>query len=355
MERTPSIAQSTTPKLPLDPLYINERRVAQLVGAQVLAQAVSRVSYWNDKQGAHLRAVRCAELLSDWLHLAASDVKPLQREYLTGSLEAGRLFTYEGYLWCKNVRKRRPGVEPEIYVDVENLSPTGAPVRLNLKVHPDHVVVGSPGDLLERKVANLFVLAQAIGVEDNSVDAVPLFIGHLRKQGPMEPTLRVSRNEVHIDRIDDFHDAKAIRNPTIAEIDVLRSVSEEEVKTAFAEIIGESVIPKDWGGESSDLVTTLLRVDGHRTSAAFMFKGPAGGKKFRPMEIVDLGKRGDQIERIVTEPVDLIVLQHCHDVGSAVRNTVRAFCNQAGHERRYCVINGFDTYRILKAYRKCGL
>jgi hypothetical protein len=345
----------TTPIPPLDPLYINERRVAQFVGAEHLADALARVSSWNAKQTAHFRSVRCAELLRDWLQVAATDIKPLHRGYLTATLVPGRLFTYEGYLWCKNVRGRRNKQASTAYVNVEQLSPTGESVRLGLQLHPDHVVVGSPGELLQGKVANLFVLAQVMSIDEYRVDAVPVFIGYLREQGIFEPMLRVSRNELFVDGIDNFKAVEQVPSPSTKEIGILRDIPEEDVKVAFAEIIGEPDIPKDWGGETSDLVTTQLRIDGQRTSAAFMFKGPAGGKKFRQMEISDLGKRGDQIERLTTEPVDVLVVQHCHKVGSAVRNTVRAFCNQTGRERRYCVISGYDTYRVLKAYGKCGL
>jgi hypothetical protein len=34
-------------------------------------------------------------------------------------------------------------------------------------------------------------------------------------------------------------------------------VSEDAVKQVFAEIIGEPFVPKDWGGEKSDLQTIL--------------------------------------------------------------------------------------------------
>ena len=299
--------------------------------------------------------MRCAELLREWLQSASADVSPLHVDYLSGTLAPGRLFTYEGFLWCKNVGAFRSKGNPMVYVDIAQLGPNRSAARLNLQLHRDHVVVGSPGELLTGKVADLFVLAQAIGVEKAEVAAVPVFIGYLREQGPFEIALRAGRNELYIDNIDNFEQVRQVRNPSLEALDVLRDIPEQDIKRAFAEVIGEPDIPKDWGGESSDLVTTQLRVGGQRVSAAFLFKGPAGGRKFREMEVSDLGKRGDQIERLATEPVDILVVQHCHKIGSAVRNTVQAFCSQAGRERRFCIIPGYDTYRILKAYRKCGL
>ena len=120
---------------------------------------------------------------------------------------------------------------------------------------------------------------------------------------------------------------------------------------AFAEILDERNVEKDWGGEKSDLFSTNVRVEGRRISTAFLFKGPAC---FRPMTLKSLGKNGDQIVRLYSEPADLLVLQHCHSIVSAVRDTMRAYANQIGKPRAFMLINGYETYRILKAYGKCG-
>ena len=64
---------------------------------------------------------------------------------------------------------------------------------------------------------------------------------------------------------------------------------ETQVKSAFAEIIGEPTVPKDWAGESSDLFTSRLVIDGQRISTAFLLKGPA---RFHPMTPADLGQIG---------------------------------------------------------------
>jgi hypothetical protein len=95
-----------------------------------------------------------------------------------------------------------------------------------------------------------------------------------------------------------------------------------------------------------------LILDGERISTAFAFKGPA---KFHPMTNADLGKNGDQINRLFAEPARLLVLQHCHQITSPVRDTMRAFAQQMGNPRLFCLIDGYDTLRVLKAYGKCGL
>src|SRR5690606_12741036 len=59
-----------------------------------------------------------------------------------------------------------------------------------------------------------------------------------------------------------------------SDLEALRDVPEAEVKAVFAQLLGEPVIPKDWGGEQMDLWTTRLLVDGVQLSAAFLLKGP---------------------------------------------------------------------------------
>jgi hypothetical protein len=62
----------------------------------------------------------------------------------------------------------------------------------------------------------------------------------------------------------------------------MRSVPESVVKDCLARALGEPVVPKDWGGEQSDLWTTRLRVEGQAYTAAFLLKGPAGGVTCAP-------------------------------------------------------------------------
>ena len=68
------------------------------------------------------------------------------------------------------------------------------------------------------------------------------------------------------------------------------------------------------------------------------------------MKASHLGKNGDQIVRLASEPAQLLILQHCHLVSPAVVTTLRAFAVNPSAPRRYCVIDGPDTYRLLQAY-----
>ena len=128
----------------------------------------------------------------------------------------------------------------------------------------------------------------------------------------------------------------------------MRVLPESEVKRHLADILGD-LTKKDWGGEQNDHFTSSITLGNKRTTAAFLLKGPA---KFEEMQPRHLGKNADQIYRLSACPASLLIVQHCHDIGEAVRATLRAFCVMPHNPRYYCLIDGKDTYRILKAYGK---
>lgn len=158
-------------------------------------------------------------------------------------------------------------------------------------------------------------------------------------------------NLVHVTDIDAFKKCSSEYDKPVPSLNVLRDIPEKTIKHSFAKIMGEVNIPKDWGGEKSDLFVPNLKVQDKYIPAAFLFKGPS---KFRVMKITDLGKPGDQIDRLFMEPAELMVLQHCHSVSPPVRNMMKAYAGQINNLKRYCIIDGYDTVRILKAYGMLG-
>ncbi len=124
----------------------------------------------------------------------------------------------------------------------------------------------------------------------------------------------------------------------------LKAVPERRVKEAVAATIGESVVPRDWGGEVNDLYTSGLMVDGRQHSAAFLLKGPAA---FSPMSIRHLGANGDQLTRLARSPADILVVQHCHHVRPEVVEYLQSASSNFRHVRRFMIIDGQDTYRLL--------
>ncbi|NIL64712.1 hypothetical protein [Salinispora arenicola] len=130
-----------------------------------------------------------------------------------------------------------------------------------------------------------------------------------------------------------------------AEGEAVLRVPEDTVKRAFAELLGEPYVPKDWGGERSDLYTSRVFARGRQLSAAWLFKGPGFP---RAMDVKALGKNGDQIDRLFTEPAELLVLQHCHQIKSSVVGMMDAYAHDVRHPRFYMIIDGADTGRILR-------
>lgn len=331
----------------LDPLYINERRVLAITGAE--PPHVPSISNESEKAHQIRSTILHARILQNWLQ-RTSDVLPFEVEWSSGQLAPGRLVTALRHFTFRNARGRRKNVTPCGSAKYAGLASDGGAVELKLALHPDHVVVGSPGDLLERVVADLFVVAGVLKVDESIVDAVPIVIGHRIRQGPMGQIISVRSNEVFPEQIDNFAKIRDVRSITAKQRDALRTIPEATIKELLARVLNEPLVPKDWGGERSDLYVGNVSVDGRPVSAAFLLKGPAGGSKFRPMIIRDLGKRSDQIARLATEPADLLVVQHCSSITPEVRDLLRAYASQVGREKRYCLIDGDATARLLQAY-----
>jgi len=147
--------------------------------------------------------------------------------------------------------------------------------------------------------------------------------------------------------LEDFTEFKQVSSYTQpVDVNEMRHISEAAFKACLAIILGDPT-RKDWGGETSDHFTSQLHLQDRRVTGAFLLKGPA---RFAPMSLNHLGKNNDQIYRLAQEPADVLFVQHCHEIESAVRATLRAFAVQPGRPRRYCLIDGKDSLRLLKAY-----
>jgi hypothetical protein len=104
---------------------------------------------------------------------------------------------------------------------------------------------------------------------------------------------------------------------------------------------------KDWGGEENDHFSASITIADRRHTAAFLLKGPAN---FQQMTPAMCGKNGDQIYRLTKVGADISVVQHAHLIGPAVRETLRSMVVAPGRSRKFCVMDGQATYRLLKAY-----
>lgn len=200
------------------------------------------------------------------------------------------------------------------------------------------------------------IIAGITQIDEKTITAHPLVIGAPSFDHPRNDELGLDLMfhgfdwyEIHPEDIDEF---SKLTDVDIADADswqqVMAGMSEDDVKTALCSLLHD--IPgKDWGGEIHDHFASAVHLSGKRRTVAFALKGPARFEKMAPRH---LGKNADQIYRLSTSPADVLVVQHCHEIGDAVRATLRAFAVNPSRPRQYCLIDGRDTYRILKAYGK---
>lgn len=167
--------------------------------------------------------------------------------------------------------------------------------------------------------------------------------------------LRDKQLEVRIEDIDNFSKISGLSYQEFVKyipIDFL----EDDIQKAFEKIIGEPFHKKDWGGEYNDLFTNRICIDGNRIRVAFLLKGRGVP---RILTISDCGRNGDQIQRLFESPADLFIIQHVNYIHESV---IKEMIQKTMHLRRtsnpeaqFCVINGINTARILKAYEEFDL
>ncbi len=283
----------------------------------------------------------------------------LLAKYPNKKLPSGTKFTIIHDFYCKGLKKLKGASSPiprGVIAEIHTKTRYAGQVHLRIPYSPENLIGASSWSRLSGH-QRLFCFAYIEQHKEEELIARPYIIGDFHGECEHESGNSwqdFNYGEIHPSLLDQFikirEDDLSIQ--TYDHLSFLQNTPEEEVKTAIAEIIGEPYVNKDWGGEKSDLFSCRVSGEGKPYSAAFLFKGPA---KFSPMTVAHLGKNGDQIDRLFTEPANLLVVQHCHEVTTSVRNTLKAYASRVHDLRNWMVIDGFDTYRILKAYKKCGL
>ncbi|OCJ05387.1 hypothetical protein A6U86_29455 [Rhizobium sp. AC27/96] len=347
------------PHFDLTSWYINQRRVLELVGHDAVAGGFTLAKI-QPTENLKVIAINSAfqDALTRWLD--EREPKTLGQLVILDDIAPGRIFTcYTNWFFkglsevSKAIERGATLVPPAIaYAKLDDFRQGW---KIECRFQHEHFTARSSWNEL-RGQKRLIVVGLITDVKDTTIEAVPYVIANPAPSWDKPQSaigkFWINRLECFVDQIETFqavrgNEARMTKN----DLKRLEGVSEHEVKRAFAEIIGEPTVPKDWGGERSDLFTTRLVIDGQRISAAFAFKGPA---QFKPMTMKELGKNGDQIDRLFSEPADILLLQHCHEITGPVRGAMRAYAQQMGNPRIFCLIDGYDTIRILQAYGKCG-
>lgn len=329
--------------------YIHVKRVAELFGSESINSP-------NVPADNHLFLPLLYSRIKDMVVAKILETPPpaFEELLLSGRAQPGTLFTHTGKFFCKGLSKYLMAQEagkklpalPSIYTKLNQVSSVE---RLEVVYQPEHLTSSSASVHLQGG-PSLFLLGVIDSVHEKVIQAKPFIIGSIMMNifSLQAPIKWGDRFEVTAFEIDSFNKIQAQYKPKLEDLEILKPLSEDTIKHVFAEIIGEPIVPKDRGGERSDLFSNRVLLEGRRISTAFIFKGPA---KFHPMTLTDLGKNGDQIGRLFSEPANLLILQHCHAVVPAVREAMQAYAQNIGNPRRWCVIDGFDTLRILRAYR----
>jgi hypothetical protein len=161
------------------------------------------------------------------------------------------------------------------------------------------------------------------------------------------PRKQINIKFITIDDIDTFSNTRKYDGLKISPL------YENKVKTGFKKIIREMGQFKDWGGETDDLFTTRIKIDGKRVRTAIGFKGKGTSGILTPKK---MGKNGDQIQRLFRSPADVFLVQYCGQIHESIieQMKIMAIAKSVSEGLRiyFGIIDGEDTSRMIAAYLK---
>lgn len=278
--------------------------------------------------------------------IASGSIKTLQQLAFENSLQAGVPFIYDGHVYGNGFAARNK--TPALSLS-EKLDDPLAGKQLVVEFSKGNLVNETAWTRMKGST-RLFVFGYIADVNPTTIRAVPYAIGDLvERAGSALPMPFLQTLELQLEDVDQFAGTDVRWTPTASEFAAMRSVPEQAVKELLCRLLGEHSVPNDWGGEESDVFTANLAVKGRRMTTAFLLKGPS---RFHLMKPTDLGRNGDQLYRLFNIPADVFVVQHCHNIGAAVRKQALAFALQRSFVApcRVLFIDGLATARLLRKY-----
>jgi len=328
--------------LVVDPGFVNHRKIQTILGKSGMKFIDLNIRNQPDLPEWQ-KKVRIDHIYSEAVLIFCREVgiQTLQHNLATGT----------GHLFC-SVEKLGPC--PDAYDKTRVISEWLPPENNELKVEFHYSTAHIHSDTTRSRLHDgnhvFAIVAHLLKFDGTCAIFDPLLMGApwLREKNE-PPTFDIMWYgydffENFLEDFDEFRRVKDIPSPN--DVEPMRYISESAFKQCIAKILGDAV-QSDWGGETSDFYTAHIHLNGKSKTAAFLLKGPA---RFAPMNLNHLGKKNDQIVRLAKEPAQVLFVQHCHDVTSSVRDTLRAFAVQPGNPRRFCIIDGRDSLRLLKAY-----
>lgn len=292
----------------------------------------------------HLRAPLIGEaVLSSWLDPAtAVDWRETERDADVGDW----LMLRGSWTYRRSPRGGREGVECYL----KERQAKGSRVRARAWVALEHAATSTGRSDMSGKKQSV-ILGRVESVEP-PVELRPIVIGTLvRGFGNSNLSIGLSHDEheVYPSQVDAFEGVDFQRRATQGAARAVAHMYEARLKELLASAIGEPFVPKDHGGERSDLFTSRMSIEGESTSAAFVLKAKAAP---RTVHLRHLGKNGDQLVRATSEPVRLIVLGHTGNFDSLVRRRLEetAFYRtfKERHPTRWLTLDGETLARIFE-------
>jgi hypothetical protein len=322
-------------RIALEPFYLHQEQVTMLLGPQ---RAVSGQRADGTGPTPYALAAALAEALP---HLGIGE---LQVAAQSGGVQPGLVTGIDQEFDFRRAKERdQPGDLP---IDFRGVLSTDRDITVRGTLNAARLVASSSaGNITGRNHA--YIIGTVTALDKGSIRLRPAFAGirsYLEDDqsalfGISQPR-RIFPTEIDQFRLIDF----ASPCPD-SDLKGLRGMPEDLVKHTIAALLGEPFVPKDWGGERSDLYSSRMFVHGSQVSSAWLFKGPGARG---PMTVRSLGSRGDQIVRLFSEPADVLVLQHYREITTAVISMMEAHAHDSRNPRRFMILDGDDTARILR-------
>lgn len=333
-------------RLRLFPYYLNSRRLGLLANIKFPTQAQEPLVHNSGERADAMRdvAATAEDLLRSGQFPNLTEIvakRDVEGERILGFLWG--VFTFSGAAEAiRRAQERKPAKNATLRATI----PLAAvEYEMAGELSNDHFYSSTSISVLKGRKRML--VAGHFEFHGQKAAIFPYIIGEEIEGAGTLPMPIATSIRVYPQQIDAFARIERSPQPTAAELKAIEAMPEADVKQAFADIVGEPYVTKDWGGEKSDLQTTRLTIDGEPTSTAFIFKGPSVPGPLHP---ANMGKRGDQLIRAFEEPVDLIVVQHCNKIENTVVRMTEGLAYDPRRPRRYCIIDGADTAQILSAY-----
>ena len=197
------------------------------------------------------------------------------------------------------------------------------------------------------------IVADTVNGTNKEIQILESILDNLETYYQFEP----ESPRLFIQNIDSFSKVRSVNYEQVEPFlqDGFLDMPEEEVKRAFLQIIQQSYIPTDWGGETEDVLTSYMLLNGKPEQASIIFKGRGTGKRrSKETHLGDLGKNGDQLEKMMRTPTSkLYIVQSVKHIGQDIINAIDAFVfkqRASGNTCQYCIIHGQDTAMLLYAY-----